>query len=40
MTPSNPRLGIQIILKGDLKNLKRGDYLITPKKMEIKNESK
>lgn len=35
-TPSNPRLGVQIILKGNLKNLEKGDYLITPKAMEIK----
>ncbi len=35
-TPSNPRLGIQIILKGDLKNLEKGDYLITPRSLEIK----
>ncbi|MFI5391540.1 MAG: hypothetical protein ACHQYQ_09275, partial [Bacteriovoracales bacterium] len=42
LTPSNPRLGIQIILKGGLKNLQSGEYLITPKKTEIKakNESK
>lgn len=36
ITPSNPRLGIQIILKGDLKSLEKGDYLITPKAVEVK----
>jgi hypothetical protein len=35
MTPSNPHLGIQIILKGDLKNLQQGSYLITPKNIEM-----
>lgn len=35
-TPSNPRLGIQIILKGDINKLEKGDYLITPKILEIK----
>ena len=37
ITPSNPNLGIQIILKGDLKDLKQGEYLITPKTLERKN---
>ncbi len=35
-TPSNPHLGIQIILKGDLEKLDPGIYKIGPKFIEIK----
>jgi hypothetical protein len=39
-TPSKPGLGIQIILKGKLKKLEEGDYLITPTILEIKEKEK
>ena len=39
ITPSNPRLGIQILLKGDLNNLEKGNYFITPKTFEMRNNS-
>jgi hypothetical protein len=38
-TPTNPKLGIQVILKGNLKNLPIGQYTITPNSVKVNQES-